>query len=317
MNAKKLAKYLIISSAVLSLGACNSLSSMTQSLGGKFDSWSVVPLETDEMRVAKAEKAITQETRFSAQPDGPLGAFGLNLGTYLLDAGAAPDTRLDRLERSVIALQKDLKIMAPVVQNLNGQVYGNALDRTAPHKPMTERLTPQAVEHAIDADAPPVKLSIAQNAPSQTKIMFDRVEQTLNAQNDADMATPSLQPLKAAQTAHTIHIPTITDVRTGVHKGIMRIVFDVSTDTPYTVDLDNDERILVVEFPRAGWNAAALNREFSNNTLLKGYRVDSAGAQNEGKIFVLQLKKTSRIQKKTLIPAASGAGKRIVIDLKA
>lgn len=244
----------------------------------------MVPLETAEMKAEKIDKSLKKgDENFVPQRNGSLGSFGLNLELYL-ERAATPEERLARLEQAVIAMHKDLKVMAPVVQNMT--------DASQPQpSPYAAPIMPEAVYDEIDADAPPVMLKKQKAQKPAANQDIDRVIQTLG--------NPSA--------------PMVTSVRTGKHPSVTRLVFDVTKQAPYSVDLDDQEHILVVEFPAANWNPQAMSQNFPKDKLLKSYKVSNVN--NDGKIFALQLRKSSKVVKQMVLPSLSGSGKRIVIDL--
>lgn len=68
--------------------------------------------------------------------------------------------------------------------------------------------------------------------------------------------------------------PAVTGIRTGLQpKGITRIVLDLSGPTPHHSDLDNEEKLLLVETPEAGWSAA-LNGTFADAPLLVSWTTE-------------------------------------------
>jgi hypothetical protein len=101
-------------------------------------------------------------------------------------------------------------------------------------------------------------------------------------------------------------------MRVGEHPGKLRIVLDIRGRTPYTADLDNNEKILVVELPKAAWTAER-QKNFTDNPLISSYRTEAM--EDGGTMLILQLKSASSIGYKAAIDNPDG-GSRIVIDLK-
>ena len=139
-----------------------------------------------------------------------------------------------------------------------------------------------------------------------------------------DMETPhtsaqksplDLTPIDAGPRHINTPQTTVTGIRVGKHSSYVRIVFDVTGNTPYTVDLDNGENILVVELNGTKWQPPVMSESFGKMALLRSYKVDKMGNGN-GHIFVMQLKRPTSIIQQKMYPALSGGGKRIVIDLK-
>ena len=87
----------------------------------------------------------------------------------------------------------------------------------------------------------------------------------------------------------------------------------MSAKSAYTADLDNAEKILVVELPSAGWTAAA-HKTFSASPLLNAYDV-SPSTSGKGSLLILKLKSDASILYKGDMPGDNGAGHKIVIDI--
>ncbi|MCF8495655.1 MAG: hypothetical protein K9G62_03200 [Alphaproteobacteria bacterium] len=107
----------------------------------------------------------------------------------------------------------------------------------------------------------------------------------------------------------------VTGVRAGEHPDRMRLVFDLSAKTPYTADLDNAEKILVVELPEAGWQSSATTGAFGKNSVFGSYKVDPYN-NGRGRIFVMQLRRETKILSQNLLPGLSKNTARLVIDVQ-
>lgn len=102
-------------------------------------------------------------------------------------------------------------------------------------------------------------------------------------------------------------------VRIGEHPGKTRIVLDLNAKADFTADLDNAEKILVVELPGAQWNASA-HQSFSDSPLLSAYDVNPSNG-GKGSILILKLKGPATILYKAAMAADTGTGQKIVIDI--
>lgn len=129
------------------------------------------------------------------------------------------------------------------------------------------------------------------------------VEQ-LNAAKQKPAAAPT--PKKAVTDA-----PAVKAVRTGLHEGgINRLVLDLTGASSFSVDLDNTERLLVVEIPGAGWSAAKKGI-FKNMPLLASWSTETLES-GKGTRLVIQLSGAVKITGKSALKSPD----RIVIDLK-
>ena len=240
-------------------------------------------------------------------PGGTLGSLGLKLDSYF-DPSLDDDERIARLEKVVMAMHKDLEVIAPAVQNLSNQGaaiantnYGNdSFDATTSpinlgsHSDVeelsSEEASPSDTSSFIDSDLPPP-------APSAT--------------GNQSPVNPGPRALDTPSNTSAI----VSGIRVGEHPDKVRIVFDVTKKTTYKADLDNQENILTVELPNAQWKMPVNSESFGKTPVVQSYKVDSMN-NGQGNIFILQLKSPTSIIAQGKYPALSGEGERIVIDLK-
>lgn len=253
---------------------------------------------------------------------GSLGSLGLNLDTYF--AGNLNDTnaRIDRLEGAVTAMHRDLKILAPSMQRL-------ALIETD-LQDLVGQLEAMLQENGVDAApvpayTPPIPIS----SPEPAEDVMEDAEESVATSSPAPVTAPAPapapsvpqaveKPAPAAASAPpppaSTGSPQISAVRFGGDAGKTRIVFDATQAVTYTKDIDNGEKLLVVEIPNAAWGAAA------QGTAPKSSAIDSWTAQSNGSggtRIVMTLKKSvSVIYEGTMKPESSNPHHRIVIDLK-
>ncbi len=233
----------------------------------------------------------------------PASTMGLNLNTYFAQDIDDPNTRIQRLENVLVAVHHDM-------QQMSG---GKSLPVYKTPEPVETQTKPVApVSTATPAPAQEGRTVLASGGP-ENLVAGDTAAPTKSA------STPVYEkktPAKATApkfTPNTSGPTTITGLRIGVHKDKVRIVMDVTRKTLYSADLDNGENLLIVELPDAGWSAAA-QKSFGKTPLLKSYRIDPFN-DGKGHILVLELKGSSSIIKQMQIPALTGGGQRIFIDL--
>lgn len=218
-------------------------------------------------------------------PGGSLGVFGLNLETYFAgDMGNDEAARIERLEKALIAMHRDIKTILPTVQ-LYADREKKKIDVTALQPPQSLLVQGGDIDRdssELDSDLPP----------------------------PGDPVQPGPRPLpSAAESA------IISGIRVGQHSDRVRVVFDVTKKgTPFNADLDNNEHILVVELPNAHWETPVLSESFGKMPVLESYKVEPFN-NGQGNVFVLQLKGSSKILAQSKLKALSGGGERIVIDL--
>lgn len=248
---------------------------------------------------------------------GSLGSLGLNLDTYF--AGNVGDTnaRIDRLEGAVTAMHRDLKILAPSMQRL-------ALIETD-LQDLVEQLEAVLQEEGGAAPAPtayvPPPQALSAPEPSAGEAEFSQnaeptpvvpAQQPAAAPVATPLAPPAAAPVSAALQAGALQA---SGLRLGEHPGKTRIVIDMSGTPAYKQDLDNAEKIFVIELPNTAWTGPA-NKSFSS-PLIQSYTAQPMD-NSAGTRIVLVLKKTAAVSyQDTLNPASDSPYHRLVIDLTA
>lgn len=116
---------------------------------------------------------------------------------------------------------------------------------------------------------------------------------------------------KAASPA--VHANSVTGVRIGEHGSKTRLVFDLKSNTKpsFKYDLDNAEKILLVEMPTAGWTGGASGKPKS--PLIESWSASegSAGGSN----VAIQLKKDARVISTEFLKAEGKDPARLVVDI--
>lgn len=218
-------------------------------------------------------------------PNGPSNSnlFGQNL--------RGDDARLDRLERAVQDMRNDFDGVRPSIDRLIS-IEQDIQDLIAQLETLTV---------SDPAPAPAIAAPQSLQAP-QTKNNLMPTAEKMSAPKEKAMATPPV----------TDGVASVYNVRIGTHPGKTRMVLDVNTKTPFTADLDNGEKILVIELPNANWTAA-MNKSV-NNPIIASYSVEKKD-DAPGSMMIVQLKKGTSISYQQSLKALSGGGQRIVIDL--
>lgn len=245
-------------------------------------------------------------------------------------------SRLDRLENAVQELRNDFDAMSPAIvrlvaiekdiQNLISQL--EVLTGDAPSAPVDpidsamlddERsiapleapipLPPDPKDVVVEpfpVPAHPQQTPSAQEPAAAPAVSAPPVMETASAPPPPAAKEPAAAPPVLAGDG-----PAVTAMRVGEHPGKIRIVLDMRGKTAFTADLDNAEKILVVELPKAAWSAES-QKSFPGNPLLSSYRTEATA--DGGTMLILQLKSASSIGYKASIDNPGG-GSRIVIDL--
>lgn len=260
--------------------------------------------------------------------------------------------RIDRLENAVQELRNDFDAMAPAIVRLvaiEGDIqaliqqleaitgasnapssYDDTYDNTpiypqATHLPPIPQDIPASEEAASEQAALPSISSpsgpIAQEQAEMQDGSGYPAQEPLPPATASGVTTPpaaAAPPAAPAQAPQVITpitpaVASVMDIRIGEHPGKTRIVLDVRGKTGFTADLDNQEKILVVELPEAGWSAAA-QKTLPSSPLIASYRIEPL--DNGGTLLIVQLKKSAAVSYKGAMDDP-GKGQRLIIDLTA
>lgn len=294
---------------------------------------------------ADEQPPLPGTTGIPKTPDGlpVLSAKGVN--THLFSEKISGDSaRIERLENAVQELRNDFDAMSPAIvrlvsiekdlQNLIGQldmltnggaaaaippIEESSLDVAEPVQPADVPLPPASPDSA-PAAAPEIAPPPAPEAPANPTPLVPAQEPAASSAPAAAPVMPSTAGVAPSATAAATSQPpasapsgpVVTGIRVGEHPDKVRIVLDLTGSSGYSADLDNDEKILVIELPDAGWTAAS-QQELAANPLLASYHTEALG--DHGTMLILQLKKASSIAYKAAMGGEGGTAK-IVIDLK-
>ena len=247
----------------------------------------------------------------SLSPGGALGSLGLNLDTYFEEELLSPHQRIERVERVVTAMQRDLARMAPPIQRL--------VSVESDIRALITQLASLSEEEAMPAT--PTPYGGAPASAEATGSAAVTASPSLHpppgrAEGPAGLSQPAptgSQRQSGGQTAAAqAGDVRVERVRIGEHKDKTRIVLDVNKPTSYRYDLDNSENLLVIEVPDAGWDGI---RKWQSDRapLLAGYQVYDM--EDGGSRVIVQLKHGVRISDEMTIKPNGYKDYRIVLDL--
>ncbi len=105
--------------------------------------------------------------------------------------------------------------------------------------------------------------------------------------------------------------PVVKDVRIGEQKGFSRLVLDLGKEAKVTYDVDNDEKILLIDIPGFTWEGAK-TKTIANSPLVASYQ---ASSDDKGAHLVVQLKNPAKVSNYTSIGPVGGKFPRAVLDI--
>lgn len=211
---------------------------------------------------------------------------------------AGIEARIARLEQAVGSLRADYDRMMPAFASLNTtneriQSLLDELEHDAGRHP--------AVATTVAAPAAPLPVA---EPPAPV------------AAASAPVAAPAPAPVLAPKTAKTVAgASAVSGLRIGEHGAKTRLVLDLTgaSKPEFKYDLDNAEKLLLVDLPSTGW-AGALSGRGGASAFVDGWSVQPAG-NGRGSSLAIQLKKSARVLAPQFLPPAGGSPARLVLDI--
>lgn len=273
-------------------------------------------LDSDQTLPGPAPGTVP-EPQGTSPPSFMKPAMGVRDGALFAEPASNPDRRMERLESAVQQLRNDFDIISPTIMRLvSVEKDLQSLIKQIEVFLTPEPLAPVPVQTAAPSFTGPAP-GEALARPSDSaplSLQPDREpERKEDVQNKATAQSPANQAV-----APTPQIPSgapqVYNLRVGEHPDKTRIVLDVNEKVSFNTDLDNGEKILLVELPSTQWSTSP-SKTYGKKSLLTSYKTSTVN-QGSGSLLILELKSTASILNSSIIPGKEGKGKRIVIDIK-
>ena len=233
---------------------------------------------------------------------------------------ADDDTRIAALEREVAALKNEIIATRPKIAKIDvmEQKFKDlslGLDRIDATYNVQSNVKP--VAPAVTAPVAPAPLPVP--AENEVKTEPKKVEPkpavapiTKPAAPVPPPAKPVTKPVakpeaKIEQKAEKV----VKDLRIGEQANGTRLVLDLGEATKVKYDIDNEEKILLIDIPGYKWNAAK-SGNLTKSALVSSYQVTT---DDKGSHLVVQLKKPAKVLNSTTINATAGKSPRAVVDI--
>lgn len=223
---------------------------------------------------------------------------GVNVDTLFAENISSTDKRFDRLENAVTDMRREFEAVKPAIVRLV------AVEEDIQN--MVEQLEAMAAQE----QARPAPIYQEQLSPGD--LATPEAETAPAPQAEMEKPEPA-KPMSITPPTNT-NGATVKNLRTGLHSNKVRLVLDMSTKTPYNIDLDSSENILVIELPEAGWSGATTKTYGTKEPILASYSVESMN-NNKGTRIIIPLKKSSSVLKSALLPPGVTPNYRMYVDL--
>lgn len=254
------------------------------------------------------------------------------------------DQRLARLEADVAGVKSQMVLVRPILEKMPAlqDKLGELVDelqridaRVAAAQAHVETLPPTtAVVEPMPAPFKPAKMTpivepapvkvTAKPAPVKT---IEPLKKPVEVASSLAKAEPApVAPVAAAKGEETkpapvvaaptadVSVPTLQHIRVGDDAGKTRLVLDMNKKVPYTYDLDNTEKILIIDVD-AHAVSAVKSATFDKSPLISSYAAE-VGSDGKARV-VLQLRRAVKVMATSTLPPNGDKGDRVVIDLGA
>lgn len=106
---------------------------------------------------------------------------------------------------------------------------------------------------------------------------------------------------------------SVEGIRFGKYKGRDRVVLDLTNKANFRYDLDNNEKLLIVELPNAAWGTH-MAKKIKTSDAIAAYTAQPG--INGGTQLIFSLKKSARVSQARALPPNSQYGHRIFMDIE-
>lgn len=212
--------------------------------------------------------------------------------------------RVARLEQNVEGLESDVAVLQTEVTQVRPKLAKvDAMERhfrqlSLELDRINETYDIGMVKNEIRTDPSPVAVTEPVRKISPVKVEPAKVE-----------TRPQTKPQPQSQLSGPLKV---NQVRIGEQPGgRTRIVLDASAPAKVNYDVDNAEKLLVIEVPGALWGAQR-TAVLKSSPLVASYQAES---DSSGSRLIVQLKDEAKVVGVSRLSPAHGAGHRVFLDL--
>jgi hypothetical protein len=258
----------------------------------------------------------------------PSSTMGVNLDTYFVQNIDDPNTRIQRLENVIMAMHQDMQNLTHVTPPQKNNIPVASQQNTVPGE--TAQVPSMEVEDNDGEDGawsePPPMDGVQKNqTPHDQQKMAWGAPQQLHAEEEIAHTAPKLHaeaaykpappPSATDNSAHKHNGKSVSAIRIGEHADKIRIVLDTTSKIQYQADLDNGEKLLIVELTDAQWKSSVSSQIFTKTPILKSFNTTAIN-NGQGTRLIFQLERSTDIAYQSQYTVSpSSPESKIVLDL--
>ncbi len=243
---------------------------------------------------------------------------GINLDAMFNERIKDSDKRFKRVEDAVLDLRKEFEAFKPSIIRLSAvesdiQNLVKELDVLLQETPIPQ--SPVDLTNGAGGDLNVGQLDLGEglNADDAKAQPIPPPAVPTPTVQKAKVKTPPPKASPPKQSKHYDYIAA-QNLRIGEHSNKVRVVIDSNKKTKFSVDLDNDEKLIIIEMPDAKW-VGSKSKSFAHGKLVKSMEVEELNG-GKGSMIILSLKKGTSIMKQSqLKPDSTSAYHRVYFDL--
>lgn len=239
--------------------------------------------------------------------------------------------RFQIMEQQIGIMRKDMENIAPLLSRLavieqSMRELSHALNN-APQAPAMANKQPTAM-HNNNAmpmdDAMKMKTMPSAHAPygvPHNHAMTTAHNMPVPIHNMHHNTSPEMNKVMKVANAPAKQMPkqmssaatSVKGIRFGKYKGRDRIVLDLTAPAKFRYDLDNNEKLLIVELPSASWTAQ-MAKQIKTSSKIAAYSAQPG--VNGGTQLIFSLKGNARVSQARELPPNKTYGHRIFMDIE-
>jgi|GEM_PF-3448854 len=267
------------------------------------DSWAKAPQAAqNQMPVQMAPVQGIQSTSIASNMNEPLGTEEIH-------------QRFDVMAQQIAVMRQDMERVAPLLQRLSmieesmrelSVALNNAHTGNTHNAPSTNMPQPSTQPYG----AAPSNSPMATGTLPMQGAMHASPTPMASYTPPTQYKQPSAAPRQAAATPSTT---SVQDIRFGKYKGRDRIVLDLTKPAQFRYDLDNNEKLLIIDLPDASWGTQ-MAKKITSSGAVAAYNAQPG--PNGGTQLIFSLKKNARVTQARALPPNQQYGNRIFMDIE-
>lgn len=239
---------------------------------------------------------------------------GINANTLFTEKIKNTGDRFNRVENAVVDLRQEFNTYKPSIVRL--AAVESDIQNLIKELEVLLQETPadQPPQTLINPPITAPQLQVKQIEPLSPQKVDKKPPPYIKKEKPRKVAKSTIATKKKTTTPTNHDGLVALNLRVGEHAGKSRIVFDTNHRTNFSIDLDNDENLIIIELPDARW-IDGKSKTFKGSKLLESYSISPIN-NDKGTMIVLSLKTTTTIlREKRLSPDKDTTYHRIYFDL--